>query len=296
MSKFINDAIIGNKNVTASFSGKGELLRLFYPNIDYKQFIEKIDVGVKVNDSGIIYLHDDINNFYNQYYIENTNILKTEIQNKYFNLKIVQTDFVPINENILIKKYMFKNENFIDLDISLLLHSQALTNINNDTCGYVKNNTLIQYNHDYSVCIFSNQDFLSYQVNGVRSNIKSGIIGGKDYVGLSSDSAISYKIPKLKHGETAEINIYILINDNNRKDILNELDEEINRFKKLDVNKLLEDCKKYWENFVQKHDKLELAKSQIDDKIKQSYFRSILLFPLLQNQDTGGISAGMEAD
>ena len=69
--KYYNDAIIGNKNVTASFSKKGELLRLFYPTTDYKQFVEELYTGVKINDSAIIYLHDDINNVYNQEYIEN---------------------------------------------------------------------------------------------------------------------------------------------------------------------------------------------------------------------------------
>ena len=59
--------------MTVSFSKKGELLRLFYPTTDYKQFIEKLHTGVKINDSALIYLHDDINNVYSQEYIENTN-------------------------------------------------------------------------------------------------------------------------------------------------------------------------------------------------------------------------------
>ena len=94
--KYYNDAIIGNKNIRATFSKKGELLRLYYPSVDFKQFIDFYRVGVKINDSGIIYLHEDINNRYNQYYTENTNILNTEIENTYFNLQIKQTDFVSI--------------------------------------------------------------------------------------------------------------------------------------------------------------------------------------------------------
>lgn len=100
--KYYNDAIIGNKNIRATFSKKGELLRLYYPSVDFKQFIDFYRVGVKINDSGIIYLHEDINNRYNQYYTENTNILNTEIENTYFNLQIKQTDFVSIKENVLI--------------------------------------------------------------------------------------------------------------------------------------------------------------------------------------------------
>ena len=121
MDKFINDAIIGNQTVTASFSKKGELLRLFYPNIDYKQFVEYMHVGVKVNDSGLIYLHADVNNLYMQSYIENTNILQTEILNSYFDLRILQTDYVPIKENILVRNYFFKNESDKPLKVNLYI-------------------------------------------------------------------------------------------------------------------------------------------------------------------------------
>ena len=102
--KFFNDAIIGNKNMKATFSKNGELLRIYYPNIDFKQFLDYFKVGIKVNDSGIIFLHDDMNNRYSQYYTENTNILNTEITNTYFNLKLKQIDYVLIKENVLIRK------------------------------------------------------------------------------------------------------------------------------------------------------------------------------------------------
>ena len=294
--KFYNDGIIGNRTMTVSFSKKGELLRLFYPTTDYKQFIEKLYTGVKVNDSALIYLHDDINNIYKQEYIENTNILQTEILNTYFNLRIIQTDFVPIKENILVKNYKFINESNIDIDLNFLLYSKVLSNINNDTCGYIKNDCLIQYNHDYSVCIFGKEKLSSYQVNGIMQNFSSGVISGKDYVGLSSDSGISYNLEKLKPGEEKEINIYIYINDNSGIGLLNELDNEIERIRKIDMKKTFNDTKKYWRKFVDEHDILNIQESKLDLKLKRIYIRSILLFNLLVNKETGGISAGVEVD
>ena len=77
-TKYFNDAFVGNGRVTASFSKTGELLRLYYPTIDYKQFFEEFYLGVKINDSALIYLHNDINNSYEQEYLENTNILRTD--------------------------------------------------------------------------------------------------------------------------------------------------------------------------------------------------------------------------
>ena len=76
--------------------------------------------GVKINDSAIIYLHDDINNHYSQKYVEDTNILTTNIENTYFNLQIEQIDFVTIKKDIIIKQYTLKNNNSIDLKIDFL--------------------------------------------------------------------------------------------------------------------------------------------------------------------------------
>ena len=121
-TKYFNDAIIGNDNIVASFSKKGELLRFFYPNIDYRQFIDFMLTGVKINDSNIIYLNNDINNTYKQYYTDGTNILNTEIYNSYFKLRILQTDFIPIKKNVLIKRYEFENQNTIELNTGFIVY------------------------------------------------------------------------------------------------------------------------------------------------------------------------------
>lgn len=294
--KYFNDGIVGNGKLTASFSKTGELLRLFYGSIDYKQFIEQFEVGVKVNDSAMVYLHNDINNLYSQKYLKDTNILQTEILNTYFNLQIIQTDFVPITENILVKNYRLINQSNIDLNVNLLAYSKVLTNVNNDTCGFFKEDCLIQYNHDYSFCIFAKEKPLSYQINNVQANIMDGVIGGKDYIGMSADSGISYDLKTIKPGEEVNLNLYIYVNDNKEKCLLNELDHEINRIRKIDIVEAYENTKKYWQKQIKDYDKLNIEKSDIDNRIKKIYKRSILLFSLLTNHETGGISAGVEVD
>lgn len=77
MEKYYNEAVIGNQKMLITYSNKGEMLRIFYPTVDFKQWVDLFHAGVKVNDSQIIYLHEDINNVYEQNYIEDTNILKT---------------------------------------------------------------------------------------------------------------------------------------------------------------------------------------------------------------------------
>lgn len=298
-NKFFNDAIIGNKNIRATFTNKGELIRTYYPNVDFKQFVDYFHVGMKINDSAIIYLHDDINNKYNQYYTENTNILNTEIENTYFNIDITQTDFAMTKENVIVKKYTFVNNNKIDLDLSFLVRSKLYSNHNNMVSAKVIDNGLIQYNHDFSFCTFANQNISGHRINDVQNYIRDAVLEDKDYIGMSEDSAISYNLGTLKPGEKREICLFIYVDNNNNIKNIEELEEKIETLKRIDAKKELAQTKKYWTSYLEKHDGLKIKENDnkiINEKVKNIYNRTILLFPLLQNEETGGISATIEVD
>ena len=297
MEKYLNEAIIGNKNMLATFSGKGEMLRLSYPNRENRQYLNYFYTGVKVNDSDLIYLHDDINNTYLQYYDTDTNILNTEITNTYFNLKVLQTDFVTIKEDILVKKYTFMNVGNIELDVNFLIHSELLSDQNNFVGAMKIDTGIIQYAHDFSVATFSkDKDLLSYQINDSVNTIHSGKIQDKDYIGMSKDSSISYDIGTIKPEEKREIEICIYIDEN--KKTIQTVENEIERIKKIDLKKEYTNVKSYWRRYVKEHNGLELREpeSSYEEKIQDIYRRSILLFPLLMNQSTGGIIAAPEID
>ncbi len=296
MDKYFNDAIIGNQNIVASYTKQGELLRIFYPNRDYKQIIDFFHVGLKINDSGIVYLHQDINNIYEQHYEEETNILNTEILNTYFNLRVIQTDYVSIKENIIVKKYKFINESSIDLNLNLITHSGLISSPNNRVSGLCKNSTLMQYNHEYTVCTFSKQQIMSSQINNTKANINDGQIWDKDYVGMSADSSISYDLGVIKPHESETFELYIYIDDN--KNGLDYLEKTIERIRKIDFRVEYEDAKKYWKKYLKTHDtlNLNLAETPKNNRIKEIYVRTILLYSLLVNNETGGISAAVEID
>ena len=295
MEKYYNDAIIGNKEITASYTKKGELLRVFYPNTDYRQFVDYFRTGVKINDSNMIYLHDDINNQYEQYFTENTNILNTKILNTYFELNILQTDFVCINKNVIVKKYKFKNQNNIDLNVSFIIHSALLTNDNNQASGYYVNDSLVQYMHDYTFSICSNNKVKASQINNNEANIENGVIWDKDYIGMSNDSSICYDLGTLKPNEEKELDIYITVSQGSS---IKEIETKIAEAKNIDVKKELDKAKKYWEKYVKEHDTIKLPESNTKymKKLERIYKRTILLYPLLTNELTGGISAAVEID
>lgn len=252
--------------------------------------------GVKINDSGIIYMHDDVNNVYSKEYIEDTNIFKTEIKNTYFNLKMEQTDFVSINNNIIIRKYVFINEHEIPLNIDVLVHSKLLSDENNFVSAKKLQNGLLQYSHDYSMGIVSNElNLKSHKINGTDEQISSGILYDKDYIGMSNNSAVSFEIGVLNPGEKKEFSIIIYVSNKREKNKIEEIENEIEDLRKIEINKELQNAKKYWKNYVKSHINHNLEEIE-NERIRTIYKRTILLYPLLLNHKTGGIAAAMEID
>ena len=296
-NKYLNEAIIGNKKMLTTFTAKGELQRLYFPSRENRQYISFFHTGVKVNTSDLIYLHDDINNIYKQYYDTDTNVLNTEVTNTYFNLTMLQTDCALIREdNVLLKKYTFINESKIDLDIELYIHSELLSDENNHVSCRVIDSGMIQYAHDFTVSTFAKgYNIDKHQINGSKETIKRAEIYDKDYIGMSKDSSISYKIGVIHPNEKKEIEICILIDENKN---ISELEDEIDRIRRKDLNKEYISTKSYWRKYVKAHNSLNLkeSKNSYQEKIYEIYKRTILLFPLLTNQETGGIIASPEID
>lgn len=295
-NKYLNEAIIGNKKMIATFTAKGEMQRVYFPSKDNRQYINYFHTGVKINESDLIYLHDDINNTYKQYYDTDTNILNTEITNTYFNLKIVQTDFVLIKENILLKKYTFLNESKIDLNTQFYIHSELLSDTNNFVGCKIIDGGMMQYAHDFTFSTFvKGKDIIKHQINGSINNIKRTEIYDKDYIGMSKDTSIAYEIGTIKPGEKKELEIAILIDENKN---ISDIEDEIERVKRIDFEKEYINIKAYWRKYVKQHNGLKIKEPEnsYDERIYEIYKRSILLFPLLTNAETGAIIASPEID
>ena len=259
-NKYLNEAIIGSKNIIATFTSKGELQRMYYPSKDNRQYINFFHTGVKINNSDLIYLHDDINNNYLQYYDTDTNVLNTEITNTYFNLKVIQTDYVLLKENVLTKRYIFLNDGKIDLDTKFFIHSELLSDVNNLVGCKVIPEGMIQYAHDFSVSTFAKGAKISaHQINGSYETIKRAEIHDKDYIGMSKDSSIAYDIGVIKPQEKKVIDICILIDENKN---ISALEREIDRITKIDLNKEYIRTKSYWRKYVKAHNGLNIKEPQ----------------------------------
>ena len=115
---------------------------------------------------------------------------------------------------------------------------------------------------------------------------------------MSSDSSIQYHIGTLKPKEEKTIEIYFYITENVGNNYINSIENEIEKIRKMDMEKEYQNVKNYWRKYVKEHNGIPIKEpsTKYDLKVEQIYKRSILLFPLLTNSKTGGISSGVEID
>ena len=196
-------------------------------------------------------MHEDINNRYEQSYVEDTNVLVTDIENTYFNLKAQQTDLVLLDKNVLVRKYVFENNNSIDLDVSFVVNSRILSGNLENFGSRIIDNGIIQYNHNYSFSFFSNYELSGHRLNDVQNIVDSFGFFDKDYIGMSNEVAAVYKLGVLKPKEQKEIVVYIYLNSTS------DVQDDIVQLSRMDVNSKINEVCKYWKNYVELHKKIK---------------------------------------
>jgi glucoamylase len=80
-------AILGNGSLLATFSARGELERLFWPNVDWGQHLGELRIGVAVN--GRTLWLDEKPFTHAQSYIEDANVLRTLVRGRGLEAEIV---------------------------------------------------------------------------------------------------------------------------------------------------------------------------------------------------------------
>lgn len=268
MSKYFNNALIGNSNILGCLTDKGELIRLYYPTIDYFQNIDSYKIGLVENGRTHFIEHGELKN---QYY--EGNIVNTEINLN--GIEITQRDYILPEKNILVRKIkLSKNSN-------ILVYSKLNSDVNKLVSSMMIQNSLIQYCQEMYFATFSNIDVSNYQINNVKNVLEYANLNPEDYIGMSADAAILYE-------NIFEITIYIALDNS-----LNGILEQIKYMKNQDEEKLYQDTKKYWSEYVKKY-MPKITETLIkEEKIIE---RSILLFALLSDKKTGGIIASPDVD
>lgn len=288
---YFNSMITGNSAMLACVDDRGELIRLFWPDIDYLQHIGRLTVGLNCPQlrQETLWLHSDEWKA-EQHYTEDTNIAVTAYFSDQFGLKITQSDFVLPDQSVLMRCYEVENTGALSMEAGFTVYSSAVSTNSQPGCILYEHSlsALIHYKHDYYYSISSGIKAAGYQLGGnAEHNAGRGGLQGHDVIGMMHDGALQWEKKQLAAGEKIKFVIYIC------------LARDLNTLKALtwktiwsDPLEAKEKTAGYWRDYLKGLKQANTGNPAID----VLYRRSLLVFALMTNKKTGALLAAPEID
>ena len=270
---------------------KGELVRLFWPNIDYPQHVEKMAVGLfyTAQTDSTMWLGEEIYQ-QEQHYIEDTNILKTVYLNREKNIRVIQTDFCLPEKDVLIRSYDVENTGQYALDLGFVSYSSCISTNPDLRCSLFdfKNDALVHYRHGYYISISSEYPVKQFQLgNNAFGGASHTVLNGYDSIGMMPEGALSWDMGRFWPGEKKSIALKICA-----AGTLNDVKALTAGVGRIDT---LQECLRveaYWKDFINSAKRVNTGRWDID----RLYRRSLLVFKLMSDEKTGGLLAAPEID
>lgn len=288
---YINNAVIGNGSILGCISETGELIRLYWPEIDYPQHIEKMLAGFfdrNLPNSTMWFSEGDHEVFQN--YIEDTNILQTTVRINRFSLEVVQTDFCVPDHDVLVRRYTIRNtgNNSMHLGMGLASHVISHTFDIGNTLFDFELDALVHYRHDNCWAIASDMEVNEFQIgNNPFRAVWEGKLNGTDSIGMSPDGALLWDFGSIHPGEEKCITLYMVFARN-----MNSLKKLTNKVKSIGFSRLFDITNEYWKVYLKKCVNISSGDEQAD----RIYRRSLLLFKLMSDKNSGALLASPEID
>jgi len=288
---YINNAVIGNGSMLGCISETGELIRLYWPEIDFPQHIEKMLTGFfdKNTPNSTMWFSEGDHEVY-QTYIDDTNILQTTVKINRLSLQVTQTDFCVPNQDVLIRRYTILNTGTGSLHLGMGLASHVISHTFDmgNTMFDFELDSLIHYRHDNCWAIASDMEVKEFQVgNNPFRAVWEGRLNGIDSIGMSPEGALLWDFGNIEPGCEKCITLYMVFSRN-----MNILKDMVQNVKAVGYNHLLSVTKEYWAEFLKSCVNINSGNEQVD----RIYRRSLLLFRLMSDKNTGALLASPEID
>lgn len=291
MKPYINSMIAGNSRLLGCIDQRGELVRLFWPDIDYAQHIDRMNVGVICPElwQGASWL-DSEEWQTKQYYIPDTNIAVTEFTRADSGIVVRQSDFALPDSDVFSRSYEVENTGGSRLTVSFAVFSSAISSTPNSASVLfdTKLSALIHYKHGYYYSVSSSAKVLQYQLGiGSKENAGCGQLCGNDTIGMMKEGALIWESTVLESGAVMQFGFRLCFARDLRSLKSLILEHEHN-----DMKIELQRTEIFWHNYLAGLRQVNTGNAGID----ALYRRSLLVFALMTNKKTGAILAAPEVD
>jgi glucoamylase len=288
---YYNNAIAGNSSMLVCLSEKAELLRLFWPNIDFSQQFDKMLCGIFIkNKKGSTVWLNDQRCQHHQEYLKDTNIVKSTIINEFDGYKVILYDFVHPHKDVLVRRFEIQNLLPEQRELGFVSFSAATSSDPDVSCSLFDftNEALIHYRSNNYISISSDIPATSFQIgNNANDAAVNTYLFGKDDIGMMKDAAVAWELGGFEKNDTKYFNIYVCASNT-----LKGCKSFIKEVKLIGAAQMFTETEQYWKDFLSYIKPMKSGIDMLDDLYK----RSLLVFRLMYDKKSGGLLAAPEVD
>ena len=291
---YLIDSITGNSRFLASLSRTGRMYRLWWPHIDCPQHVDRIRSGIWLEGehaAGKTTWFDDEQDGWrhNAAYVPQTNLFRVEAKRDHFPVETATVDFAVPGQDIHVREYNFTNPSSAPVSFQFIFYSSftvAENKLYNTVFFNEQDDALVHYRQQYCFSIGSSSVCTGFQAGFAWDAAEGGSLNG-GAINMTTDGALSWRINDLQPGQSVTIPVYIAAG--------------LDRFASLGALRLAKsrpssdwksETADYWEQFVQG----AAPCPSNDADIRSLYERSLLMFKLMSDEQTGSIVAAPEFD
>ncbi|MHB8997711.1 MAG: glycoside hydrolase family 15 protein [Armatimonadota bacterium] len=297
MSVFLPTSAVGNGRVVSTLGGAGEIMTFFYPRLDFAQNIEECMPLLYVGDPGhgrVVWTFDPAFSR-NQYYLEDTNILITELQLGDPSVKVTLTDFCPPDSTSLVRLVAVQNNGTTQFDgaFGQYFHFHLSEVPGKQAVGYdPAGGYFLQYFRGIAIAVGGTTPqlwrvgkALGYDERSAKFDLEDGHLNGQSSdIGQVDFAGMRHL--RLQPGERVSFWIAIC-GGSSREDAVDEL----RRLKTIGPEQLQQQTEVFWRRWLSHRTPISL-----EPELDAAYRRSLLSLGMLQDLPTGSIIAAPEFD
>ncbi len=278
--------IIGDGQMLAALSARGELLRIFWPHIDYAQQLERFHVGVHEPDQPIEWFHTQPAF---QTYLGESNVLVTEYEIGTLSLSVTQQDVIAHRANGVVRHVTMKNTgtNARQLIGKALLVTQLGEHERSQAVRYNPAESMIVHYRRDTFCAFSMRE----AVFGFSCGDTSEALAYDTLLGtlenLGADSVLATSFGVIEPGETRTWTMYLAFGRDQK-----EAAARMAHLKATPARTWIERSVQESAQFLAQAKSISSGNERLD----RLYRRSLLAFSLLLDHERGGMIAAPEFD
>jgi oligosaccharide amylase len=318
---YLIDGIVGNSRMLATLTGNGELQSIFWPNIDGGQHVHRLLGGLSVDGAPTVW-QDDAAFAHGQAYEAEQNVLVTNSALP-SGLGMATVDAVTPGRDLLVRRVTVTNRGARPAEVAYVVYQWLRVDdhpLYNTTLYDEESDSLVHYRRDVFIALGADRELTDFQVAqpepalqwatggsmGGGAVMHGGVEAGGTVAHGDVAGAARWSLGVLAPGESVQLTVTWAFGQT-----IGQVRELLAGARLRGGAALLDEVRTYWTDWLARARPINVparasgnrtvlpgipAEAATPEQVEALYKRSLLVFKLLSDEQTGAVIAAPEFD